>query len=93
MKEGRAALENLKGKYFLAEEPSVEPKVFVRLTDNWIELSLRFAARDHGVRGLKDAMYREILAALTEAKLEIASGTYAVVAMPPLKVELTAPVS
>jgi small-conductance mechanosensitive channel len=93
MTEGRAALENLKSKYFLAEEPSVEPKVFVRLTDNWIELSLRFAARDHGVRGLKDAMYREILAALTEAKLEIASGTYAVVAMPPLKVELTAPVS
>ena len=63
----------------------------MRLTDNWIELSLRFLARDHGVRLLKDAMYREILTALDQAGIGIASGTYAIVEMPPLKVEMTAP--
>jgi small-conductance mechanosensitive channel len=89
VEEGRAALARLNGRYFLAEQPSAEPRVFVRLTDNWIELSLRFLARDHGVRLLKDAMYREILTALDQAGIGIASGTYALVEVPPLKVEMT----
>jgi hypothetical protein len=33
-------------------------------------------------------MSREILSGLNDAKIEIASGTYAIVEMPPLKVEL-----
>jgi hypothetical protein len=36
-------------------------------------------------------MSREILAGLNEAKIEIASGTYAIVEVPPLQVELANP--
>lgn len=68
------------------KEPRFEPRVYWRMTDNWLELTVRFVARDHGVRDLKDAMTREILAAFDEAGLEIASATFELVGAPPLRI-------
>ena len=31
-----------------------EPRVFYRLTSNWLEMNLRFMSRDHGTRVIKD---------------------------------------
>src|SRR5206468_3757909 len=50
-----------------------EPHSYWRITDNWLEITVRFLAPDHGVRNIKDRMSREILAALNEAKIGIAS--------------------
>jgi small-conductance mechanosensitive channel len=66
----------------------IDPRVYWRLTDNWLELTVRFLAPDHGIRQIKDAMSREILAGLNKARIEIASGTYEIVGVPPIKVEL-----
>jgi small-conductance mechanosensitive channel len=85
--EARDALGKIRRKYFLGEPPSVEPTVYVRLTDNWIELSLRFVVRPTNGRVIKDAMSRDLLAGLAEAKIGIASGTYAIVEFPTVKVE------
>jgi hypothetical protein len=52
---------------------------------------VRFLAPDHGIRNIKDRMSREILQALDEAKIGIASGTYAIVEVPPIRIERTAP--
>jgi small-conductance mechanosensitive channel len=82
-------LDELRDKYHLRERPDIEPKVYYRLTDNWLELSLRFLARDRNVRALKDMMSREILEGLEQAKIGVASGTYAIVEMPALRVEQT----
>jgi hypothetical protein len=41
--------------------------VSFRLTGNWIELTLRFLTEEHGIRSVKDAMSRDILAAFDEA--------------------------
>jgi hypothetical protein len=60
----------------------------VRLTDNWIELSVRFITREYGVRDVKDRMSREILAEFNKAGLGIASSTYDIVGMPPISVHL-----
>jgi small-conductance mechanosensitive channel len=76
----------MRNRYLMADDVSLEPRVYLRLTDNWIELALRFVAPVHGVRGIKDAMSREILASLAAAGIGIASGTYEIVAMPPLRV-------
>jgi small-conductance mechanosensitive channel len=84
--EMREALHRLRGKYFLGESPEVDPRVYVRLTDNWNELSLRFAVRPTTARVVKDAMSREILDGLAKANIGIASGTYAIVEFPPVKV-------
>ena len=40
-----------------------------------------------GVRAIKDAISRELLVALKEAKLDIASGTYEIVGVPPIRIE------
>jgi len=85
---GSEVLQELRRRYFL-KDSDLEPRVYYRLTDNWVEMTVRFIARDSGVRALKDAMSRDILEAFDKAGIGIASGTYEVVGMPPLKVELT----
>lgn len=81
-----AELRHMRERYYL-NSADLEPKVYFRLTDNWLELTVRFIARDHGTRDLKDAMSREILDALDEAGIGIASATYEIVGMPTVKIE------
>ena len=79
----RLALER---RYFLSMD-DLTPRVFYRLTDNWLELSVRFIVGAHGVRTVKDAISRAVLRRLDDAGLEIASATYEVVGLPTLKVQ------
>lgn len=80
------ARQHLKHVYDL-QPPGVEPRVFYRMTDNWVELALRFIVPDRGIREIKDAMYRDILRAFKEAGIAVASGTYDIVGMPPLRIQ------
>jgi small-conductance mechanosensitive channel len=80
------ALESLRGRFPLRGEASLEPRVYWRLTDNWIELTVRFIAEEYGVRALKDAMSRELIDRFDEAKIGIASGTYEIVGVPPIRI-------
>ena len=75
------ALEEMKRRYFM-KSADVKPRVYMRLTDNWVELTVRFVAQDHGVRELKDAMSREVLSGLQTARIPIASATLNVVTLP-----------
>lgn len=72
---------------YAAEITDLEPRVYWRITDNWLELTVRFLVADHGVRDVKDAMGRDILTALDAAGIGIASATYEIVGLPPLRVE------
>lgn len=87
---GDEALQELERRYFVLRS-QLEPQVFVRLTDNWVELSVRFLTRDHGIRELKDKLSREILEGLKSAGIGIASGTYQIVGMPPISVKMENP--
>lgn len=82
----REEREELQNRYFVELDDMV-PRVFYRLTDNWIELSLRFFARPHGARVLKDDIARRILDGLEREGIGIASGTYDIVGLPPLKLD------
>ena len=84
---GETFIVELERRYFV-KRSEFEPRVFVRLTDNWVELSVRFIAHDHGVRELKDKISREMLERFKEAGIGIASGTYQIVGMPPISVKL-----
>ncbi|MES2120958.1 MAG: mechanosensitive ion channel domain-containing protein [Pseudomonadota bacterium] len=85
-KIAREELQRLE-EQFGVDVGDVDPRVYWRMTDNWLELTVRFLLPDHGGRGIKDAMSRQIFAGLNEANIEIASGTYAIVEMPPLRIE------
>jgi small-conductance mechanosensitive channel len=50
-----------------------EPRVFYRLTNNWLELTVRFVFKDHGTRAVKDQMARDILDGFDAAGIAVAS--------------------
>jgi small-conductance mechanosensitive channel len=79
-------LRELQRRYFI-DAAGVEPRVYFNLTDNWLALTVRFIARDHGIRELKDAMTREMLQALDAAGIGIASATFEIVGLPPLRLQ------
>jgi small-conductance mechanosensitive channel len=62
-KLGQRALDRMRKLYFL-HQADIDPRVFYRLTDNWLELTVRFLADAHNVRLVKDAISREVLAEL-----------------------------
>jgi hypothetical protein len=72
-------------RYFM-QPASVEPKVYYRLTDNWLELTVRFLTEDRGVRDIKDMMSREILREFDGAGIGLASATFEIVGFPPLRI-------
>jgi small-conductance mechanosensitive channel len=83
---GEPLIKKLEDKYFIRRS-EMKPRVFWRITDNWLEMAVRFLADDHGVRELKDAMSRDILEAFDKAGIGIASGTYDIVGLPPIRIE------
>jgi len=84
------ALETMRRRYFV-QSMSMEPKVYWRITDDWLELTVRFIVHERGIRDLKDAASRDILAGLDEAGIGIASATLDIVGLPPLRHENVIP--
>jgi small-conductance mechanosensitive channel len=84
-----STISELKRRYFL-ERLSAEPHVYYRLTDNWLELTVRFVVRDRGIRDVKDAMSRDLLEAMEAARIGMASATFEIVGLPPLRLEAAA---
>jgi small-conductance mechanosensitive channel len=81
-----ADLQEMQRRYPM-KPAELEPHVYYRLTDNWLELTMRFIVEDHGIRRVKDAMTRQILRGLQEAGIQVASATFEVVGIPPLQLE------
>ncbi len=80
-----AAMERLSWRYAIQNQ-SVEPEVYYRLTDNWLELTVRFIAPVRGVRSLKDMLSREILREFDAAGIEFATSTIQITGVPELRV-------
>jgi small-conductance mechanosensitive channel len=58
---------------FGIEVGEIDPRVFWRITENWIELTIRFLGPDHGIRHIKDGMTRDILDGFDKAGITIAA--------------------
>jgi small-conductance mechanosensitive channel len=78
-------MRELERRYFVHSD-SLGPRVYYRLTDNWLELTVRFVCRAHGIRDLKDALSRGIIQGLDEAEIPLASTTIDIVGFPALQV-------
>ena len=59
-----------------------EPRVFYRLTSNWLELTLRFVFKDHGTRAVKDQIARDILDGFDAAGIAVASAALRIDGLP-----------
>ncbi len=80
------ALRVMRDRYFL-HSADLTPKVFYRITNNWLELTVRFVVKEHGIRDIKDAVSRDILKAFDAADISIATTAYNIVGFPPLRIE------
>lgn len=81
----REQLEKMR-RLYLVEAADLEPRVFVRLTDNWLELSVRFLVLTHGIRDVKDRIARRVLEDFERAGIQIASQTVEITRVPELSV-------
>jgi len=79
-------LDRLKQQFFI-EAAEIRPRVYMRITDNWVELAVRFLCGTHDIRGVKDRISRDILRDFDAAGIGIASGTYEIVGVPPIRIE------
>jgi small-conductance mechanosensitive channel len=81
---GRAEVGRLQERFGI-DVGEIDPQVFWRVTENWLELTVRFLGPDHGIRRLKDQMTREIMAGLDEAGIAIAAVRQEAVELPKAK--------
>ncbi len=72
---------------FGVEPIELDPRVYFRITDNWLELTVRFVIGTHRIRGAKDAMSRYIVVELDRAGIGIASATYDIVGFPAIEIK------
>ncbi|MFP4681539.1 MAG: mechanosensitive ion channel family protein [Chitinispirillaceae bacterium] len=80
------ALQRLEQKYFI-KAAQLAPKVYLRITDNWLEMTVRFICRSYEIRDLKDLISRKIVDDFRETGITIASQTFEVVGVPPLEIK------
>ena len=79
-------LERLERRYGL-DVGDIDPKVYWNIVEGWIELTVRFLVHDHGIREVKDAVTRDIIAGFEEAEINIATTSFEISAVAPLRIE------
>ena len=85
--QAQAKLQDMMRRYPLCETPA-EPLLYVVMTDNWIEMTLRYVVEARERREVKGRLHRELLQRFeSEADITVASATIEIVGVPPLKSE------
>ena len=80
----KSIMEKLEGKYYFTKR-SLEPAIFITLTDNWVTFGIRYVTEVRSRRPLHDRLSRKILAEIEKyPKIKIASSTLNITSFPPL---------
>jgi small-conductance mechanosensitive channel len=83
--EAEAELRQMQEHYPL-EETVVEPTLYVMMTDNWIEMTLRYVVEARKRRPVQAKLHRELLQHFeAEESITVASATFEIVGFPPLR--------
>lgn len=76
------------GEKYLISQADVEENIYTRITDNWIDLRLRYVVDPRKRRLIRHALSEKILEELLPEKdIKIASATFEIVGFPPVKLE------
>lgn len=85
--EAKMEFEEMARKYPSLHSVPVEPSVYIAMTDNWIELTLRYIAEARERRSIKGQIHGELLKSFgEEPEITVASVTVDIVRIPPLKI-------
>lgn len=83
---GGHELERMERRYGVSIG-DVDPRVYWAIVDGWIQLTVRFLVPDHGIREVKDAVSRDIIAGFEEGGIEIATSSFEIISVPPLRID------
>jgi hypothetical protein len=73
-------------KIYLVHETPVEPTLYILMTDNWIEMTLRYVVEAWKRREVKGQLHHKLLQHFeSEPDITVASATIEIVGFPPLK--------
>jgi small-conductance mechanosensitive channel len=82
----RTAFAEARRRYPALREMPVAPSVYTVMTDNWIELTIRYVVDPRERRGVKAELHRDLLQHFAEEPaVTVASATFEIVGFPPLK--------
>jgi small-conductance mechanosensitive channel len=83
--EAQAELRTMVDRYLVHDTP-VEPSLYIVMTDNWIEMTLRYVVEARERRRVKGELHQELLQHFeSEAEITVASATFEIVGFPLLK--------
>lgn len=88
-KKSKAKWEEMVAHYYI-EDATIEPTIAINLTDNWIQLNLRYITDYKKRRNTKHTLFQHIERTIskTEGKVTLASTTLQLLEVPPLNVNL-----
>jgi len=90
--KAKAELQKAVERYPALHETSVEPTLYTVMTDNWIEMTLRYVVDPHKRRAMKGKLHRGLLQQFgEEPDITVASVTVEIVGFPPLTDARSAP--
>lgn len=80
-------LRNMEEKY-LIHPSDVDENIYTKITDNWIDMRLRYVVDPRQRRKVSNSLYEKILDAFNQEKdIKIASATFEIVGFPPVRIE------
>lgn len=80
-------MERIEGKYYFTKR-SLEPSIFLSLTDNWITFGIRYVTNVRSRRDLHNRIGRLILTEIAKSdRIKIASATMTITGFPPIHLE------
>ncbi len=82
----RAAFIEARRRYPALRDASVAPSLYTVMTDNWVELTIRYVVDPRQRRGVKTELHRDLLQHFAEeSAVTVASATFEIVGFPPLE--------
>jgi small-conductance mechanosensitive channel len=82
----KSGLEKLRSQYSVLEDLPVGPTLYIVMTDNWVEMTLRYVVETRNRRQVKAELHRELLEHFGQTpSITVASATFEIVGFPPLR--------
>lgn len=84
--EAQAGLEAIDRRYPALEDTMVAPTLYTRMTDNWVEMTLRYVVEARSRRSVTAQLHRDLLTHFEEAPdVSVASATFEIIGLPTVK--------
>jgi len=85
--KAETGISKLKDRYYMSQKRFIRPRIFLKMTDNWLEMYLRYITDVEERRGTHDNLNRRILEEIQKSdNIKLASATYDIVGFPEVRI-------